>query len=266
MSFWKNFNKKKFGKYIFLALIIFLLDYSLLFAPIKSVFNWPFRPLREAIYCLNDNNWQNLFSSGKVNSLERENEELKEKIADQTSQIAQLKYLADENQRLKNLLDFYPENYHFLPAKVIGQLGSDLIINQGENSGVVSGQLAVSGRYLVGQVVETYSHEAKLAKLGSSSLELPVLILADQSDCLKNSFSCQKGKGIMVGEVIREILREEEIAVGDLVMLLNDPSGILIGKISQIWESQDKLFKQAQIEKLIDPDKITEIFLIVKNN
>lgn len=266
MSFWESFNKKKFGKYIFLALIIFLLDYSFLLVPIKNIFNRPFQPLREAIYRLNDKNWQNFFSSGKVNSLKRENQELKEKIADQTSEIAQLKYLADENQRLKNLLDFYPENYRFLPAKIIGRSGSDLVINQGESSGVVSGQLVVSGRYLVGQVVEVYDHEAKLAKLGSSSLELPVLIFADRPDCLKDLSSCQKGKGIMVGETIKEILREEEVLIGDLVMLLNDPNGILVGKIGQIWESQDKLFKQAQIEKLIDPDRVIEVFLIVKNN
>lgn len=68
----------------------------------------------------------------------------------------------------------------------------------------------------------------------------------------------------MTGGTIKEILREEEVAEGDLVVLLNDPAGILIGKVAQVWESQDKLFKQARIEKLIDLDRLTEVFLIVK--
>ena len=68
----------------------------------------------------------------------------------------------------------------------------------------------------------------------------------------------------MTGGTIKEILREEEVAEGDLVVLLNDPTGILIGKVAQMWESQDKLFKQARIEKLIDLDRLTEVFLIVK--
>lgn len=264
MSVWKNFNKKSFGGYVFLALIIFLLDYWSLFAPLKNIFNWPFRSLKESVYRLNNNGWQHFFSSGRTISLEKENRELEGELVRLTGEIALLQYLHDENQNLKNLIEFYPKDYHFLPAKIISRSGDYLIINQGERAGVLVDQLVVSNQHLVGRITEVYDYEAKLVKLGSSSLELPVLIFANRPDCFNDSLVCQRGRGIMTGGTIKEILREEEVAEGDLVVLLNDPAGILIGKVAQVWESQDKLFKQARIEKLIDLDRLTEVFLIVK--
>ncbi|MDD3531934.1 MAG: rod shape-determining protein MreC [Candidatus Shapirobacteria bacterium] len=264
MLAWKDFNKKSLSGYIFLALIIFLLDYWPLFVPLKNIFNWPFQSLRESVYCLNNGDWQKIFSSGRTSSLEQENQKLKEERVRLIGEVALLQGLNDENQKLKSLIDFYPEDYHFLPAKVIGRSGDYLIINQGEKAGVLLGQLVVSAQHLVGRITEVYTHEARLVKLGSSLLEWPVLIFADQPDCFSNSIVCQKGRGIVSGQIIKEILREEEVAEGDLVVLLDDPAGILVGRIVQIWESQDKLFKQAKIEKLINPDRLTEVFLIVK--
>ncbi|MDD3679703.1 MAG: rod shape-determining protein MreC [Candidatus Shapirobacteria bacterium] len=259
----KSFNQKKFLGYFLIAGIIFLLDFWIIFRPLKSVFSWFFKPLRGATYQFSQVKLEEVFYSGKLEQTREENRQLEKQIMLMTGKMAECQWFHDENQRLKNLLDFYPrENFSFISAQVIGRQDDFLIINQGKKNGVFVNQLVVEGQYLVGRVLDVYDREARVLKLGSASLELPVLIFSNQENCFSDLVKCQKGKGIITGDVIKEILREEEIGSGDLVTLLDGPPGILLGRIGRIQESQDKIFKQAQLERLIDLNNLTEVFLI----
>jgi len=263
VSFWQRIKKNNFLVYFLVALIIFLLDFWVIFQPFKNAFGWMSRPFRGLVYQWGKkiNPDQTPFSK-KTTQLNQEKEALEKEVARLAGELAELQYLNDENERLKNLISFFPETINFLPTRIIGHSGDYLIIDRGEKDSVFVDQLLILDRHLVGQVVEVYKEEAKVIKLGSGLLELPVLIFSDQPECFNKPLSCQKGKGIMVGQTVEEILREEDVSVGDLVVLLNGPMGILVGKINQVKETPDEVFKQAQIEKLINPNRLVEAFLV----
>ncbi len=263
MSFWQKIKKNNFLVYFLVALAIFLLDFWVIFQPLKNAFGWASRPFRGSAY-----QWSKKISldqalfSRKIAQLDQEKEALEKEVARLTGETAKLQYLSDENKRLKSLVNFFPETIDFSPTKIIGHSGDYLIINRGKKDNVFVGQLLILDRHLVGQVVEVYKEEARVVKLGSGLLELPVLIFSDQPECFDKPLSCQKGRGIMVGQTVEEILREEDVLVGDLVVLLNGPMGILVGKVSRVKETPDEVFKQAQIEKLIEPNHLAEAFLV----
>jgi rod shape-determining protein MreC len=263
VSFWQKIKKNNFLVYFLVALAIFLLDFWVVFQPLKNAFGWISRPLRGSVY-----QWSKQISpdqilfSRKIVQLNQEKEALEKEVAKLTGELARLQYLGDENKRLKSLINFFPEEIDFLPTKIIGHSRDYLIINRGKKDNIFVGQLLISDRHLVGQVMEVYKEEAKVIKLGSGLLELPVLIFSDRPECLDKPLSCQKGRGIMTGQTVEEILREEEVLVGDLVILLDGPMGILVGKVSRVKETLDEVFKQAQIEKLIEPNHLVEAFLV----
>ncbi len=265
MSFLAKFNKKGFSSYFLIALIIFFLDFWLIFNPLRNVFAWALRPLRgSTYYLLGQIDFEDIFLSKRLKQLKDENWELRKRMVETTGDRVRIQLLHRENERLKTLIDFFPKETSLIPAKVLGRRDNYLIINKGEEDGVIVGQTVVEGQHLVGKIVAVYDHESRVVKLGSASLDLPVLVFSDQQECFKEPLSCQKGRGIIVGETVKEILREEEVLAGDLVALLDEPTGILVGRIREVRESQDELYKQAQIEKLIDFNRLIEVFLIVE--
>jgi rod shape-determining protein MreC len=256
-------KKNRYLKYFLIAVLIFFLDFSVFFKPVKNAFAWLTRPFRQETYQLSSINLGQVFYSQKVKNLEKTNQELEDQVALLETDLAKYQQLSDENRRLKSLINNSPaQEAEFLPALVIGRQGDYLIINKGKKDGLEEDWLVITDQYLVGRVKSVFEKESKVITVGSGSLELPVIIFADSSNCLKEDESCQKGRGIIRGDLVEEILQEEDIKKGDLVALLDDNLGILIGRVDQVKENQDEIFKQAKINLAADLAILSEVFLV----
>lgn len=266
IAIFKNFNRKYFLGYFLIAGILFLLDFGPFFTPVKNIFAQVLQPVRSVTYRIGQFNFEQLFYSDKLKRQEKEIQDLEKQLVAAEGKIVELQQLHDENKRLKGLINstVAKDESLYRPAWIISRQGDYLIINQGEKDKVTVGQLVINQeRHLVGRISKTYDQEAKILTIGSVSLELPVLIFSDwREDCFNNLTDCQRTRGIVSGKVIKDILREEKVNVGDIVTLLDGPRGILIGKITQVRESKDSIFKQAEMEELINLDRLTEVFLI----
>jgi len=250
--------KKDNKKYFFLvvtALAIFILDFTPLFGPAKNFFASFTNPLLA------------YFREKKQELvLPKEEQEIRQKLVFCQSQLVSQEQLEEENRRLRRLLQLpLPESLGFIDAKIIGQEKDFFIIDKGEEAGISEEQLVLVDNFLVGKVFKVEKKQSQVLRADSPRLAVPVLIFANKSGCLSQEGVeelCQKGKGILKGEEIKEILREEKVESGDLVSLLGGPNGILLGEVVEVKESQDKIFKEARMRREISLAEIVYVFVV----
>ncbi|MBP8590916.1 rod shape-determining protein MreC [Candidatus Shapirobacteria bacterium] len=249
--------RKEKQKYLILIITaaIFILDFTPIFQPAKNFSASFFNPLLGG------------FRQEKQKlTLPKEEQEFRQKLAFCQSQLLGQEQLEGENRRLRRLLQLpLPEDLGFIDAKVISQEEDFFIIDKGEEAGIKNEQLVLADNFLVGKVFKVEKKRSQVLRSDSSRFIVPVLIFANKGSCLGQDGiedTCQKGKGVLKGGVIKEILREEVVESGDLISLLGGPNGILLGEVAEVKESQDKVFKEARVKRETPLTEIVYVFVI----
>lgn len=193
----------------------------------------------------------------------KENQALKEQIGQLLSENANLrKILAETESLLSQEKHLDPEKYHLLPARPVG-VARYLKIDKGSSSGIKIGQAVVFKDNFVGKVISV------------SPAASNVQLLSDP-DSKITAFSQNiegKAKGVLLGhfgtEVIMDkILHEEKISVGDLVYSEGLegflPRGLILGRVSQVLERENEVFKQAKVSPVFDTRDLELLFVILE--
>ncbi|MCL5784728.1 MAG: rod shape-determining protein MreC [Patescibacteria group bacterium] len=190
-----------------------------------------------------------------------ENKALKVQLSQLFTENAALKTRLQETEyKLLPALKLNPRTYDLLPARVVGK-GRYLIIDKGSDDGLTLGQVVVYKDNYLGQIQEV-------------NPRLSRVFLAQDPDSKIAVYSqneAGKAKGILEGQfgsqtLMDKILHQEMVAVGDLVY--SDgvegrlPKGLIMGKISEVFERQNEVFKQAKVESLVDVTDLDVVFVI----
>lgn len=190
---------------------------------------------------------ENLALKQQLGELLTENADLKKRLSETA-------ILIDQEHNLN------PQTYDLKPARVIG-LGRYLLIEKGSIDGVTIGQAVVWKDNYIGQI--------KLISAKTSQV-----ILAEDPDSKVAVYSQGQGgkaKGILIGlfgskMLMDKILHQENVEAGDIVYSEGTegilPKGLIMGKVAQVSERQNEIFKQAQVIPLFDPADLNVVFLI----
>lgn len=256
-------NIKFFLILILFSLIIFVLDIVHFLDLPKRFLFYITNPISFGIYNTNRNIGKQFHFIFQARFASQENKALNEQIGKLLSENANLRKKLAETETLvsqEKYLD--PDTYNLLPARPIG-LGRFLKIDKGETSGVKVGQAVVFEGNFVGKVVTVTP--------ASSNIQL----LTDP-DSKVAAFSQNiegKGKGVMLGQFSTEILmdkilHEEKIAVDDLVYSEGLegflPRGLILGRVSQVLERENEVFKQAKVQPVFDVRDLELVFVILE--
>ncbi len=259
---WFKKRQQRFLILISLAGLLFTLDLFGAFQPWRDSFQAFLAPIKRPFYLFKTTNTFNLFDQSnqgqqdQVHILQQENTQLK-------ADLLELAKIRKENRRLRRLLEApLPPDYSYRPAYVIESNDHYLWITKGKKEGVFVGQLVIIGGQLVGEVVEVRERQAKVLSLLNRQFRKPVVIFSPQKSCLVEADSCRLGQGVLEGGWVKKILRDESVQAGDWVGLLAGPRGILVGEVTQVSLSRDKVFQQAQIEPSLDIKRPQEVFLV----
>lgn len=254
-------NLKMFLALILLSILIFILDNM-------KILNWPKQaafyitnPISFGIYNTSKNIGKQFSFIFTARSASQENKALKEQMAKLFSENATLrKSLAETESLLSQEKHLDPSNYNMLPARPVG-LSRYLKIDKGSKSGVKVGQAVVINDNFVGKII--------LVAPAASNIQL----LTDP-DLKVSAFSQNKegkAKGILVGQfgvdvLLDKILHEEKISVGDIVYSegLEEflPRGLILGKVTQVLERENEIFKQAKVQPVFDIRDLELVFVI----
>lgn len=196
--------------------------------------------------------------------VQRENESLKQKMADLQRENDQMREMALAHERLKKLLEFRST----LPSAAIGAevVGRDpsswfksLTLNKGERDGVLKGMAVIAPEGVVGQVIKT-----------ASSYSV-VLLATDYNSAIDCMIQRTRAKAIVEGGGenrchLKYLLRSEDVVVGDRVVTSglsgNFPKGLMIGEIRDVDRKGHGIFQYAELTPSVDFTKLEEVFII----
>lgn len=174
---------------------------------------------------------------------------------------AELAVLREENAAQKRLLSApLPKNWQFLSVRVIEASGETLTINAGKNDGVKTGMVAVSDNLYLGKVSQVSEGMAKINLASLFEEKLPVKILPTVGErAPAQGLLIGRGEGRMK---VEQILAEEEVTQGDLVITNLEGGSLLVGEIGEVAAVEGEVFKTAQVKRLFKPENLNTIFLV----
>lgn len=200
-----------------------------------------------------------------IGELKRENESLADENLRLRAENASLAFLRDENESLRKSAGVeIRKKFDLLPGEVIGQGGEAqlgaLIIDRGAVNGVRTGMPAVVGEgVLVGVVDEVYPASARVTLLSSSQSTIGAMTVEHSAKGIARG---DRGLGIAYDMV----LQSDTLRSGDRVVTSgvggSIPSGLLIGTVGQVRDSEDRLFRRANIVPPMDLESLRFVFLI----
>lgn len=265
----RRFLKSKLGiiTIILLSIIIlFFLSLTNILKPIKNLLIVPLKPLQSVFFDLSNNINNKLKYFSSIKKLEKENEELKNKISTLSIENNKMKNQLEESEILKKELSFLEKNnLNYVLAKVIGKSnlpGSQIhIINKGEDDGIKRDMsVIINEGVLIGKIIEAEKNISKLILLTDSHNLVAAMIQNEQQT--KGMIKGYHGLSIEM-ELIPQ---DQKIEKGQLVVTsgieLNVPKGLVIGEIDKIIKKKGELFQSASIKPYSDFNNLSVVSII----
>jgi rod shape-determining protein MreC len=200
-----------------------------------------------------------------VSEMKRENERLTEENLRLLGENAGLLSMQDENETLRKSIGLdVRSRFDLLSAEIVAAGGENergsVIIDRGSVHGVRTGMPVIIGDgVFVGIVRETYPMSARITLVTDSESALGGITLGNESQGIVRG---DRNLGISFANV----LQSASLSPGDRVVTSGVggtvPSGLLIGTVSSVRDSGDRLFREASILSPADFGKLRFLFLI----
>ena len=202
----------------------------------------------------------------------KENDSLKQRIAELEGQLVRAREVVQENKRLKALLSYN----NSLPQRttLARVISSDpraqfksLTINRGYKDGVEPLMPVVGPRGLVGKVGRVAAHTAR------------VLLIIDPNSAVDAVVQRSRARGLVVGQASRTMLRSghyltrleylrrtSDVREGDVLVTSGldriFPPGIPIGTLHELKSTEYGVFKEAVVVPFEDMAELQEVMVL----
>lgn len=214
-------------------------------------------------------------NSKKVESLQDENEKLKEEIIALNNQLDDVQSL----DSLKKALNYIDEKYQAqsISASVVGKNDGNwynsFIIGAGKNQGVKEESIVTNGNGLVGIVYEVSDNYSKAISLLDTKSSVSFKLLKDsnfkgvitQNSTLDDKEN-YKNKGYLCGYMFDSaynVLPGDVITTSGLGLY---PEGIPIGEVDKVIDDKNKSMKYLVVNPYVNFKNIDEVIIIEPRN
>lgn len=186
---------------------------------------------------------------------------------------AQLNICEEENREARRLLAApLPPSWQFLPATVVGWNGP-LRLDKGRADGASAGMMVVSANLLVGRIASAEEKSCLVETLADPAVRLPVVVkrpLEGGAEALQAAAGV-RAKGLLVFDsedlVVREILQEEDVAGGDLVLTSGEAgwlADLVIGRVTAVSGREAELYKEATVVPFVKVNDLRKVFIVTE--
>lgn len=258
---------KRYYVLLFISVLLMALSRVFSFSSIRSVGQSVVSPISYGLYQVGANVHGMFEFVASIPGVYQSNNRLEEKIISLEERLIDLDRIQSENKILREQLNVLGDrDEKTVLASVIGldDKGKSIlmIINQGERSGVKIGQVVVNGGRLIGRVVEVTANNAYVVPIFAVGSKVPVQVMHGDTRAI----------GLIEGEynsrlVLTEVLQEYELNAGDLVVTSGEggiyPSGLFIGRVTELLSSDSEIFKRMRIEPAWLLDDMHTVFVVV---
>jgi rod shape-determining protein MreC len=206
-----------------------------------------------------------------IDELTRVNEELREENTQLKIRVTQLESAEQENESLRQLLDFFEADATDLPRTVARVVGRDpenqaiLLLNAGERDGVeVNNAVVVQDGVIVGKIIEVSARTSKALLLTDTNSSVAVTV----SGGTPSSKIARGERGLSL--ILDQIPQGETISQGQLVITSGleptVPKGLLVGEIEEIVSETNDLFQRAVLRPIVDYQEVYFVSVILTLN
>lgn len=197
-------------------------------------------------------------------SLRDVNKQLRSRIAVLEQKLGQMKIVAEENKRLKELLDFKKTlPYSAVPAQIIGRDPSNwsnsVIINKGSVHGVKPNKPVISPKGLVGRVVETGKYSSRILLITDPNSKVGVVIERNRQGGILTGRPDGKCKMIYIA-IDSDARAGDRVITSGLGSIF--PKDIVVGEIVSIGKEPGRLYKFAIVRAAQDLSKLEEVLCV----
>ncbi|MBI4037234.1 rod shape-determining protein MreC [Candidatus Daviesbacteria bacterium] len=246
---------------IFLSLILLLFDSMNLLKFPKTLVQTFTVPVQYGFYKTGlslGNQFGFIFSA---RTAAQENKALRLQLATVFAENANLQKKLTETEGLVDSFNkLNPQTYNLMPARVIA-LSRFLTIDKGSNDGVSVNQVVVFKDSFVGVVQKVEPKSAQV--LLSSDPDSKIAVFSQGND--------GRARGMLAGQfgseaLMDKILHEEKVNKDDLVYSEGTegklPRGLVMGKITEVMERKNEVFKRAKVEPIFKAADLDVVFVI----
>lgn len=196
-------------------------------------------------------------------SIREENQRLKMMLQSYEEDLAEYREAYATYLRLQQELDFREKtDFPPLTARVIGKDPSfwfhTIIVDRGENDGVVEGMVALNSNGIVGQVIHVSNNYAKVLLAIAPSSAIDVFV---QKTRVRGIL---KGAGEN-GYLLHYVLKNAEVSRGDHIVTAGIggvfESGIPVGTVSVVHRKKRGMFLEIEVEPSVDFQRLEYVQL-----
>lgn len=189
---------------------------------------------------------------------------LNQRVREQRQQLLQLREVAQENSRLRKLLNFHEDaDVPQLPARVIAVDASSwfrtVTIDKGISDGLREGLAVVVAEGIVGRTIKCSSHSSRVLLANDAASEVSALIQHNRTR------GVARGKGNTL--TLNYALRNKDVHIGDEVITAGTggifPKGLPIGTITKIIKHDYGLFQTLEITPSVDFSRLEDVLVIL---
>lgn len=195
--------------------------------------------------------------------------------------------IRDENKRLRGMVDEYSEklneyteayftyialtkklnykekeSFPSITARVVGKDPSywfqTVIVDRGENDGVVKGMVARNEKGVVGQIIQVSPNYSKILLANAPSSAIDAMV---QKNRVRGIL---KGSG-KEGYILYYVLKKADVAVGDQIVTAGIggifPTGVPLGTVSMVRKKQRGMFQEIKVEPAVDFQRLETVFI-----
>ena len=194
------------------------------------------------------------------------NEELRRQVAYYRQQLTDLEELRLANQRLKSLLGLKERRDHpQVAAQVVGTDPTNhfrtVIIDKGQKDGVQTQMPVLHAQGVVGRVIWSSAHYAK------------VLLLIDPNAAMEVLVQRSRARGVVEGAGpdtlrLKYLLHHDDVSAGDRLVATGAdgvfPKGALVGFVRSVKQEGKGVFQHVEVEPAVDFDRLEEVVVLLQ--
>ena len=245
--------------------IILVLNFLVIFSgvtPVFTMFSRGFQqlngPVEAGFSGLNKSLLTSLDFLASLPKIYGQNGELKKELAKYRELETKYYSAVSENGLLRSQLKVTlpKRNNKLVLATVLGRSVYDglVTLSLGKDDGINAGDFVTANGVLLGRISSVSDQRSKL------------LLTVSPESRFEAVTSNLQAKGEVVGNfgnrlLLTKVLPSQPLNVGDVV--LDFESRLILGKVEKVQAEGAKIFKEADVSVLYDPEFLTEVFVII---
>lgn len=242
--------------------------------PVFDVAGRLLNPLQRVAYKINGKIEKTVDFYFRFDEVEKENEKLKEQLAQYEDKIRKYDELQKDNVELRAVFELQnlSDKYKYVGVNVVSRqnegLSTSFTLDKGAKDGIVKGMVVITYEGLAGQITEVFNSYSKMQTISNENVHVSA-----------TKVKTKEYEGIVSGANIvgqRDMSTMTQLPIDAKVQSGDDivtsglgkfyPPGIYIGRVVNVSEDKGKLMKTATVKPAVNFSSTSRFFIVLPIN